>query len=72
MLLWNRAVLTAGTTRVSLLLYLEPAVSVLGAVALLGERVTLAMAAGGVLILAGVATASTTQPAFPSWMPSEL
>jgi drug/metabolite transporter (DMT)-like permease len=59
MLLWNRAVLSAGAARVSLLLYLEPAVSVLGAVAFLGERVTLLMIAGGLLILAGVAVAST-------------
>src|SRR6266700_1860596 len=62
MLLWNRAVLVAGSTRVSLLLYFEPAVSVLGAVALLGERLTMATIAGGLLILAGVAVASTTQP----------
>jgi len=62
MLLWNRAVLAVGSTRVSLLLYLEPAVSVLGAVALLGERLTVATIAGGLLILAGVAVASTTQP----------
>jgi len=59
MLLWNLAVLSAGATRVSLLLYLEPVVSVLGAVLLLGERVTVAMLAGGLLILAGVAVAST-------------
>jgi drug/metabolite transporter (DMT)-like permease len=58
MLLWNQAVLSGGTTRVSLLLYLEPAVSVAGAIALLGEHITLATIAGGVLILAGVATAS--------------
>jgi drug/metabolite transporter (DMT)-like permease len=58
MLLWNRAVLAAGSTRVSLLLYLEPAVSVLGAVALLGEHVTLATIAGGLLILAGVAVST--------------
>lgn len=62
MLLWNRAVLSAGTTRISLLLYLEPAVSVLGAVAFLGEHVTLTTIAGGLLILAGLAAASTTQP----------
>lgn len=55
MLLWNRAVLSGGTTRVSLLLYLEPVVSVAGAVALLGEQLTPAMIAGGALILAGVA-----------------
>jgi drug/metabolite transporter (DMT)-like permease len=59
LLLWNLAVLSAGSTRVSLLLYLEPVVSVLGAVIFLGERVTLAMLAGGLLILAGVAVAST-------------
>jgi drug/metabolite transporter (DMT)-like permease len=59
LLLWNRAVLALGTTRVSLLLYLEPVVSVLGAVVLLGERVTVVMIAGGLLILAGVAVASS-------------
>ena len=57
-LLWNRAILSGGTTRVSMLLYLEPAVSVLGAVAFLGERITLVTIAGGLLILAGVVTAS--------------
>src|SRR6266851_1955110 len=67
MLLWNRAVLSGGRTRVSLLLYLEPAVSVIGAIALLGEHVTLTTIAGGVLILAGVAVASTTQPAPWPW-----
>jgi drug/metabolite transporter (DMT)-like permease len=60
MLLWNRAVLAGGTTRVSQLLYLEPVVSVAGAVAFLGERVSLVTIAGGLLVLAGVATASTT------------
>ena len=62
LLLWNRAVLALGTTRVSLLLYLEPAVSVLGAVVLLGEHVTVLMIAGGLLILAGVAVASSAPP----------
>ena len=61
MLLWNRAVLAAGAARISLLLYLEPAVSVLGAVVLLGERVTVATLGGGLLILAGVAIASATR-----------
>jgi drug/metabolite transporter (DMT)-like permease len=61
MLLWNRAVLSGGTTRVSTLLYLEPAVSVLGAVTFLGEHVTLVTIVGGVLILAGVAAASSRQ-----------
>jgi drug/metabolite transporter (DMT)-like permease len=58
LLLWNRAILSGGATRVSLLLYLEPVVSVLGAVIFLGEHVTLVTIAGGVLILAGVAVAS--------------
>jgi drug/metabolite transporter (DMT)-like permease len=59
LLLWNVAVLAGGVSRVSLLLYLEPAVSVLGAAVFLGERVTPVMAAGGAAILAGVAVAST-------------
>jgi drug/metabolite transporter (DMT)-like permease len=59
MLLWNRAVLSAGTARVSVLLYLEPAVSVVGAVALLGEHLAPAMIIGGMLILAGVAAAGS-------------
>lgn len=62
MLLWNRAVLSGGTTRVSLLLYLEPAVSVAGAILLLGEHLTLAAVAGGALILAGVAASSMARP----------
>ncbi len=66
MLLWNLAVLSGGATRVSLLLYLEPAVSVLGAVALLGERLSAAAIAGGLLILAGVATAGTARLAGPA------
>jgi drug/metabolite transporter (DMT)-like permease len=60
MLLWNRAVLAGGATRVSLLLYLEPVVSVLGAVAFLGEHITPATITGGLLILAGVVVASKT------------
>jgi len=59
MLLWNVAILAESARRVSLLLYLEPAVSVVAAAAFLGERVTLATAGGGLLILAGVAVAST-------------
>jgi drug/metabolite transporter (DMT)-like permease len=63
MLLWNHAVAIAGSSRVSLLLYLEPVVSVTGAVALLGEHVTAAMLGAGALILAGVALASAGIPA---------
>jgi drug/metabolite transporter (DMT)-like permease len=59
MLLWNMAILADNVSRVSLLLYLEPAVSVLAAALFLGEHVTLAAAGGGLLILAGVAVAST-------------
>ena len=59
LLLWNVAVLAGGVTRVSLLLYLEPVVSVLGAAAFLGEHVTGVMLGGGLLIMAGVAIAST-------------
>jgi drug/metabolite transporter (DMT)-like permease len=65
MLLWNRAILSAGTARVSLLLYLEPVVSVLGAVAFLGERLGLATIIGGVLILTGVAASSTQARSAP-------
>ncbi len=61
MLLWNLAVLSGGTARISLLLYLEPVVSVAGAAALLGERITPDMIGGGLLILAGVTVSSLTR-----------
>jgi drug/metabolite transporter (DMT)-like permease len=54
MLLWNRAIVRGGGTRISRLLYLEPVVSVLGAMVFLGERATAAVLAGGVLVIAGV------------------
>jgi drug/metabolite transporter (DMT)-like permease len=60
MVLWNHAVAAAGSARVSLLLYLEPVVSVAGAAALLGEPVTVAMTGAGLLILAGVALAGAS------------
>jgi drug/metabolite transporter (DMT)-like permease len=60
LLLWNLAVLSGGTTRVSLLLYLEPVVSVLGAAAFLGERLKPVTIAGGLLIMAGVVAASSS------------
>jgi drug/metabolite transporter (DMT)-like permease len=63
LLLWNVATLAAGVSRVSMLLYLEPVVSVTGAAVFLGERVTWVMTAGGALILAGVAVASSRRPA---------
>jgi drug/metabolite transporter (DMT)-like permease len=59
LLLWSVAVLAGDITRVSQLLYFEPVVSVLGAAVFLGERVTLVMIGGGLLIMAGVAIAST-------------
>jgi drug/metabolite transporter (DMT)-like permease len=66
LLLWNMAVQAGGIAQVSLLLYLEPAVSVLGAWVFLGEHVTLLMAAGGLLILAGVAVGGSARPAGPT------
>ncbi len=54
MLLWNRAIVRGGSARISRLLYLEPVVSVLGAMVFLGERATAAVLAGGVLVIAGV------------------
>jgi drug/metabolite transporter (DMT)-like permease len=54
MLLWNRAVVRGGSARISRLLYLEPVVSVLGAVVLLGEQATAVVVIGGVLVIAGV------------------
>ncbi len=59
LLLWNVAVLAGDITRVSLLLYLEPVVSVAGAAVFLGERISLVMIGGGLLILAGVAVSGT-------------
>jgi len=54
MLLWNVAVSRLPGSRVTLLLYLEPLVSVAGAAFLLGERISAATVIGGVLVLAGV------------------
>ena len=58
---WSIAVARSGSARAGLLLYLEPVVGVAGAVALLGEHLSTAMAAGGALIMAGVATAWLAQ-----------
>jgi drug/metabolite transporter (DMT)-like permease len=57
MLAWNRAVLAAGSARISPLLYLEPLVSVVSAMVLLGERLTPLTVAGGLLVMAGVLVA---------------
>jgi drug/metabolite transporter (DMT)-like permease len=68
MLLWNRAILAGGSTRVSQLLYLEPVVSVVAAVTLLGERVSALTVAGGLLVMAGVLVTGTAAagPVSPS------
>ena len=58
---WRIAVARSGSARAGLLLYLEPVVGVAGAVALLGEHLSAAMAAGGALIMTGVATAWLAQ-----------
>jgi drug/metabolite transporter (DMT)-like permease len=55
------AALSGGVAQVSLLLYLEPVVSVAGAALFLGERVTLVMIGGGALILTGVALSGTAE-----------
>jgi drug/metabolite transporter (DMT)-like permease len=60
MLAWNLAVARLPGQRASLLLYLEPLVSVAGAVALLGERLSAGLAVGGALVLGGIAA---------TWMP---
>jgi drug/metabolite transporter (DMT)-like permease len=58
---WSIAVARSGSARAGLLLYLEPVVGVAGAVVLLGEHLSAAMAAGGALIMTGVATAWLAQ-----------
>ena len=47
LLLWNVAALSGGVSQVSLLLYFEPVVSVVGAAVFLGERVSLVMIGAG-------------------------
>lgn len=54
MLLWNQAIVRGGSARISRLLYLEPVISVLGAVVLLGEQATAVVVIGGVLVVTGV------------------
>lgn len=63
MLAWNLAVVRLPGPRAGLLLYLEPLVSVAGAVALLGERLSAELVAGGILILGGIAA---------TWAPGPL
>jgi drug/metabolite transporter (DMT)-like permease len=66
MLLWNRAIVRGGSTRISRLLYLEPVVSVLGAMVFLGERANAAVLAGGVLVIAGVLVTGDSAPPWRS------
>jgi drug/metabolite transporter (DMT)-like permease len=61
LLLWSLAVVRAGPTRAGLLLYLEPLVGVGGAAAFLGERLSAADIAGGLLIMVGVVIAWLAQ-----------
>lgn len=62
MLAWNLAMARLPGHRASLLLYLEPLVSVAGAVVLLGERLSADLAVGGVLVLGGIAATWTPGP----------
>jgi drug/metabolite transporter (DMT)-like permease len=72
MLLWNRAILSAGSARISPLLYLEPLVSVVSAVLLLGERVPAATVAGGLLVMAGVVVAGALGTGGAASVPGHL
>lgn len=72
MLAWNLAVVRLPGPRAGLLLYLEPLVSVAGAVALLGERLSAELAAGGLLILGGIAATWAPGPRSPSNQPDEI
>jgi drug/metabolite transporter (DMT)-like permease len=59
--LWYAALERIDATQVAAFLYLEPLVTLLAAVALLGESVGLSTIVGGVLVLAGVLTVQTAQ-----------
>ena len=62
MLAWNLAVARLPGPRAGLLLYLEPLVSVAGAVTLLGERLSAGLAVGGALVMGGIAATWTPGP----------
>jgi drug/metabolite transporter (DMT)-like permease len=57
LLLWSVAVARIGPATAGLLLYLEPVAGITGAAVLLGERLSARMAAGGLLVIAGVTLA---------------
>jgi drug/metabolite transporter (DMT)-like permease len=59
---WYDALRVLPTARVGSLLYLEPIVTMAVAAVVLGERVTLASVAGGLVILAGVRVATLPVP----------
>jgi drug/metabolite transporter (DMT)-like permease len=59
--LWYAALERIGATQVAAFLYLEPLVTLLAAVALLGESVGLSTIVGGVLVLVGVLMVQTAQ-----------
>jgi drug/metabolite transporter (DMT)-like permease len=73
LLLWSVAVARIGPAAAGLLLYLEPVAGVTGAAVLLRERLSAGMAAGGLLVLAGVALAwwaqRTPRPVSPAAAP---
>ncbi|MEV4252710.1 DMT family transporter [Spirillospora sp. NPDC049652] len=60
-LLWNISVARIGSTRAGLLLFMEPLVGVTGGLVLLGEHLSSASIAGGVLLVAGVVIAWAAQ-----------
>jgi drug/metabolite transporter (DMT)-like permease len=57
---WYAALERIDTSQVAAFLYLEPLVTLLSAVALLGESVALSTIVGGLLVLIGVLTVQTT------------
>jgi drug/metabolite transporter (DMT)-like permease len=58
---WNFAAARLSSVLIGAFLYLVPVISVISGAVILGERVTLSMAAGGALILTGVAVAQISQ-----------
>jgi drug/metabolite transporter (DMT)-like permease len=70
MLAWNLAVSRLPGERAGLLLFLEPVVSVAGAVTLLGEHLSAQLAVGGALVLAGIAATWRPNPRPPDALPS--
>ena len=70
LLLWSVAVARIGSARAGLLLYLEPVAGVTGAAVLLGERLSAGLAAGGLLVMLGVALAWWAQRRSPASRPT--